>query len=282
MSAMAAYLASVSRALGKGAWEAFSSLNVTNSDFIELSKSNKLGGLRRGQSLIDEITGNRYRIVRARGAITGLGYIVKNYLGAAGRLGNLTAASTKAVLTTDDTFVAHDLAGGYVFLNAGTGLEQLRPIIDNDDTSGASTITLATKDRSFPGSHTAVDSADALATAPDATTDYLTVLPWEIVETSAVTDYVVGVALGAVTDGNWTIVLDEGYGLVRAAGDTDALVLDEGIVPSAAAGTAKGLTTAGTLADEAHRVFARALAAKATAASNWFCHVRVPFPIGAH
>lgn len=282
MSAIGIYYASLSRALGRGLFEAFQGLNVSNTDFVELINKSKFGGLRRGQSFIDQKTGNRFRLVRARGAITGLGYIVKNYLGAAGRVGNLTAASTKAVLTTDDSFTEHDLAGGYVFLNAGTGLEQLRPIFDNDGTAGASTITLAYKDRSFPGSHTAVDSADALATAPDATTDYLTVLPWEIVETSAVTDYVVGVALGAVTSGNWTIVQDFGYGLVRAAGDTDALVLDEGIVPSAAAGTAKGLTTAATDVDEPHRVFARALAAKATAASNWFCQINVPFPIGLH
>ena len=282
MSAMGIYYASLSRALGRGLWEAFQGLNVTNANFIELINTRTYGGLRRGQSFVDQDLGNKFRLVRARGALTGVGYIVKSYLGAAGRVGNLTAASTKAVLTTDDTFVEHDLAGGLVYLNAGTGIGQMRPIMDNSDAAGASTITLAVKDRSYPGAHTAVDSPDALATAPDATTDYLVVCPWEVVETSAVTDYVVGVALGAVTDGNWTIILEEGYGLVRVAGDTDPSVLDEGIMPSAAAGTAKGYTTAATTIDEPARTFARALAAKATAASNWFCHVKVPFPIGAN
>jgi hypothetical protein len=281
MSAMGIYYASVSRALGRALYAQFQSLNITNDNFMELAKSSTFGGLRRGQSFVDQNTGNRFRLLRARGAITGVGYILKSYLGAAGRVGNLTAASTKAVVTTDDSFTANELADGWYFQNAGTGIGDLRPIIDNDGTAGASTITLAQRDFTYPGS-VATDSPDALATTPDATTDYITVLPWEVVETSGVGDYVVAVALGAVDSGNWTIAQDFGYGLVRAAGDTDALVLDEGIVPSATAGTAKGLTTAGTGADEPHRVFARALAAKATAASNWFCHINVPFPIGLH
>lgn len=282
MSAMAAYIASVSRAMGVAAWKAFQSLDVTDADFTELLKSNKFGGLRRGQSFIDEITGNRYRIIRARGTITGLGYLLKRYLGAAARIGNLTAVSTKSVLQTDDTFVAHDLAGGMVEINAGTGRGQMRFILDNDDTASLSTITVARKDTSFPGNHTANDSPEAFTTQADATSDYITVLPWELVQTAAVTDRVVAVALGAVTSGNWTIVLEEGDGLFQTVGSTDATTLDGGMMPSATAGTAKGPTAAGITAAEAPVIFGSAFEAYGGAADLVFGHIHGRFRIGAH
>jgi len=277
--AMALYRAGINRALGEGAYEAFKGLNVTDADFMELTKSNKLGGLRRMQSFVDEMTGNSYRIVRARGAITGEGYLLKQYFGAAGRVGNLTAASTKAVITTDDTFVAHDLAGGLVFLNAGTGVGELRPIEDNDDTTSLSTITVARKRGTYPG-ETVADSPDNFVALPDATTDYVSFVPWEVVETSGVGDYVVAWALGAVTSGNWTIVLEQGYGLVRAVGSTDALTAGGPLVPSGTAGIAKGFTTAGETAAEARLAFGQALAAYSGASAVWFGHLFGRFRIG--
>lgn len=283
MSAMALYRRAFSRALGEGAYEAFKSLNVSDSDFNELmKKSSGLGGLRRGQSFHDEITGNRYRIVRARGAITGEGYLLKQYFGAAGRVGNLTAASTRAVLTTDDSFTARELAGGYVFINAGTGIGELRPIQDNDGTAGASTITVVPAGKPpYPGS-TVADWPDNFTALPDATSDYVSFLPWEVVETSGVGDYVVGAALGAVTSGNWTIVLEEGYGLLRVVGSTDALTAGGPIVPSATAGIGKGFTTAGETAAEARLAFGQSLVAYSGASAVWFGRLFGKYRIGAN
>lgn len=278
-AASALYRTGVNRALGDGAWEAFKGLDVTDSDFKELSKTTKLGGLRQGQSFLDEITGNRYRIVRARGTITGEGYILKTYAGASGRVGNLTGASTKAVQVTDDTFVAHDLASGYEFINAGTAVGELRTILDNDDTASASTITVARNLKSYPGEQVS-DSADNFVALPDATSDYAALCTWEVVHTSAVTDFVVGVALGAVTDGNWTIMLDRGWGLIRAVGSTDALTLLGGLMPSATAGVAKGYTAAGITAAEAPVIFGKAAVAYAGASAVWFGQIFGTFAIG--
>lgn len=278
--AMALYRTSVNRALGDGTWEAFKGLDVTNSDFLELQKTRTaLGGLRKGQSFTDEITGNRYRIVRARGTITGEGYILKQYIGAAGRVGNLTGASTKAVQVTDDTFVAHDLVDGYEFINAGTAVGELRTILENDDTAGASTITVAAKRRVYPG-ETVADSPDNFVALPDATSDYVAFCPWEVVQTSAVTDYVVACALGAVTDGNWTIVLEQGYGLIRVVGSTDALTAGGPIVPSATAGIGKGFTTAGETAAEARLAFGQSIVAYSGASAVWFGRIFGRFAIG--
>ena len=73
MSAMGIYYASLSRALGRGLWEAFQGLNVTNANFIELINTRTYGGLRRGQSFVDQDLGNKFRLVRARGALTSPG-----------------------------------------------------------------------------------------------------------------------------------------------------------------------------------------------------------------
>ena len=277
--AMALYRAGINRALGDGAWEAFKSLNVTDADFKDWINSRKLGGLRRGQSFLDEITGNRYRIVRALGTITGEGYLLKQHMNAAGRVGNLTAVSTKAVVQTDDTLVNHDLAGGLLFLNAGTGVGELRPIEDNDDTTSLSTITVARNRRTYPG-ETVSDSPDNFTALPDATTDYNAFVPWEVVETSGVTDEVVAWALGAVTSGNWTIVLERGYGLFRAVGSTDALTAGGPIVPSATAGIGKGFTTAGELAAESRLAFGQSIAAYSGASAVWFGKLHGKFIIG--
>lgn len=278
--AMALYRTAVNRALGDGAWEAFKGLNVTDSDMSELINSKKLGGLGRGQSFTDEVTGNRYRIVRARGTITDEGYLLKQYFGAAGRVGNLVAASTKAVITTDDSFTAHDLARGLVFLNAGTGVGELRPIMDNDGTVSASTITVVPAGKPpYPGAAVA-DWPDNFVALPDATTDYVSFVPWEVVHTSGVTDYTVAWALGAVTDGNWTIVLERGYGIFRGVGSTDAFTAGGPIVPSATAGVAKGFTTAGELAAEARLSCGMSLVAYSGASAPWFGKLHGKFLIG--
>lgn len=179
--------------------------------------------------------------------------------GAAGYSGNLTAASTKAVLTTDDTFTKNALVGtkdlpSWVFITAGTGVNQRGYIYKNSDASGASTITVAEKDPSLNKAATAVP--DAFDTAPDATSDYSVVVPFQVAKSAAVTDFVVGVAMHTLADGQYGIIQIAGPALVKCVGSTDALSAGGVVVPSATAGVAKGQTTAGITAAEAARVFA--------------------------
>lgn len=282
MSAMAILRRAMSKGLGEGAWQAFKGLDVTDADFQELLKSRQLGGLRRGQSFHDEITGNRYRIVRARSAVTGEGYLLKQYGGNAARIGGLTANSKKASIETNDTFVAHELAGGLTFISAGTGIGQLRTIIDNDDTAAASKITIGVKDTSYKGSQTAEDSVEALTTQPDGTSSYEAFCPWEVEQQTAVGDRVVSWALGAVTSGNWTIVLEQGYGLFRAVGSVDAITRFGALVPSATSGIAKGPTTAGMTALEASLVFGEGLSPYSGASAVWFGRNFGRFAVGVN
>lgn len=235
------------RAGGTGWQDAFGTVNVANADFHKV-------GLSAGSKF--EYLGNEYQVVRARSALAA-GDLVKSYTGAAGRIGNI-ASATKAVLTTDDTFVAHDLIGGIVYINAGTGIGQMRRILANDDAAGASTITVAERDASLPNV-LAVDTAEAFDTAPDATSDYVAYCNWEVTQTAGITDYVVGVSLGTVTSGYWTIIQTKGPALIKGAGNTDAIAHGLPVVPSATAGTGKGQTTAGITAVEAARVFAEGL-----------------------
>lgn len=134
----------------------------------------------------------------------------------------------------------------YVATNALTGAGQVRRIRSNT----ANVLTLD----------------NAWTTAIDATTDYVTFSPYHVSLTSGAAQRVFGVAIGVITaDGNGWVQVKGFCPQVRAAGDTDAVVLHEGLVSSAAAGVAKGLTAAATTADEADKVFASALMPSATA-----------------
>jgi hypothetical protein len=266
---IAVYRRAFSRALGEGRISAFKGLTASDTDF---QTKRALGGLAPGERFIDPVTGNVYRVGRARAAVGEAGLLLKTYVGAAGRIGTGTANSTKAVFETADNLVAHDLVNGYFTLTGGTGAPETRLIIDNDDTAANSLVTVSEADRSYPGT-TAITSPDAFTTLPDNTTTYSIFCPWEVLPTTAVTSRVVGVSLGAVSDGDWFIYLEKGYGYVKAAGDTDAITADGPIVPSATAGVGKGPTGAGITATEARVCAAYALEASTAAARLVFCQV---------
>lgn len=251
-----------SRALGEGAYSSLKGINMTDADFRGLQKEL---GLKAGQRFYDIDRGKSYRIVRARSTFAE-GNTLKLYFGAAGRNPTFTAATTKAIATTNKTFVAHDLAGGEVFIYGGTDAYESRYIIDNDDAAGASTITVAEDDSSQanPAARLAINTPDAFTTLPDGTSTAQVVVGWEYVQTTAAVDNTKGIALGAVTSGNWTVVQEGGFGLVLLDGTTD-VVLGDYIGPSATAGTAQQspATVAGALS-----TFGQALAAYTTNSAN--------------
>lgn len=167
---------------------------------------------------------------------------------------NLTSAtSTSSVsVTKTSAFTASKYNGGleeYFFSTAGTdtGTGQTRRIVSNT----ASILT--------------IDAAPT--TAFDTTTDGFTYSPYRIAVTSGAEQRVCGVALAAQTSAYFGWIQKTGFiPLVNFVGGTDASAAGEGIVSSSTAGAAKGLTTAGTTADEADKSFGYALYATAMTA----------------
>lgn len=232
--------------LKKGRADMYTNVSLTADKLKEL-------GLELGQFV--EVENRIFRAVRARSAFTAKGYTGKTYMGAAGRTGT-AAVSTKDELITADTFVKGDLDGGQVWASSGTDFGSRR-IRKNGDTAAASTVRVAPKlIHSLRTS--GADSAEAFTVAPDATSVYNIHCGWEVAQTTAVTDLVTCVSLGAVADGHLTIVeVEAEYSDIFCAGNTDALTVGGLIVPSSATGVSKGQTTAGLTAGEAARWFAQ-------------------------
>lgn len=163
---------------------------------------------------------------------------------------NATSAASDNTITKTGAFTASYYNDPkdeyYVGLNSGTGFGQVRRVISN-------TADVLTLDANW-------------TTAIDTTTDgvvFGTGL-WELAEGAG--HRVAGVAISAQSAGYYGWIQTKGFcPLIRVAGGTDPLARGEGIVSSAAAGVGKGLTTAGTTADEADKVFAEALYAYAGA-----------------
>jgi hypothetical protein len=237
----ALYRRIASKALGEGLAAAFASLDIADSKFYQL-------GMNPGDRGTDPIHGVTIRAVRARGAaIAAAGTTLKRYIGGTGRTGTLSAA-TKAVLTTPSTFADNDIGGAFIQTTGGTGPNQFRSVLEFDSAALA-TITVAKRDREYDLADIA--SADALAVLPDNTTTFSIYAPWEVTPCTAVTDLVSAVSLGAVTQDNWTLVVEKGPVPTLTVGSTDAAVAGRGAFPSATLGTCKGATAAGVTAAEA-------------------------------
>jgi hypothetical protein len=185
---------------------------------------------------------------RSGGALTeGMGTAL--HYAAAGRIGNLTGASTKAKLVTDDTFSAAGALVGsnewpsYVFSTVGTTIGERRQIFGNSAAAGASTIDVVPDPRLNrdlgPVGGLPTRDVNAYATLPDATTDYSVFCPWEVVATdidALVTSRLQGVVLStSITDGNFGVIQITGPAIALVDGTTD-LVAGDSLIPDAVAG----------------------------------------------
>ena len=254
-----------------GRKDMFTSVNLTSDKLREL-------GVELGQFF--DVDNTVYRAVRARGTVTAKGYILQSYMNAAGRTGTANAASTKALLQTADTFVKGDLDGGFVWFPSGTDGGRRR-IINNTDASGASKVRVAKENQSLRKADTS--GADAFTNQPDGTSTYNVHCDWEVVQTTAVTDLVTAVSLGAVTDGYLTIVAVEGPYVDIFLDGNDAgkgVVAGGKIAPSATAGVGIGVTEAGITAPEASVWFAQAYDAYTGAGLARTCRLFNRFAIG--
>lgn len=173
----------------------------------------------------------------------------------------VTAATADLLTIGGGGMTADALVGKFVFVKTGTGIGQLRRILENTTT----TIRVA---RYYPSLNLAAASApDAFDTVP-VNTDTVSVIGFdEVVKTAGITDVVQGVSRGAITDTRLGVIQVAGPCLAKV----DGTVANSGVtalgllVPSATAGVAKGVNTlAAVLADvdlrvtETRLAFARA------------------------
>lgn len=192
--------------------------------------------------------GELFQIVQNRqgGAIT-VGQAVCVSFNAAARIGNLTAASTKAVVTTDDTLdsgLAGDLSwpGKLITTTGATATtedEEIR-VIRSNVAGAAGTITVSEFDRSQgPTYGVATEGADAYGTLLDGNADYSVFCPWEVqlVDIDAlVTAVPQGIVVStSITDDFFGIIQLSGVAMAQVDGTAD-LVAGDALIPSTVAG----------------------------------------------
>jgi hypothetical protein len=203
--------------------------------------------------------GNLYQVVQNRsgGAIV-TGEAVSLALSVAARTGNLTGASTKAVVVTDDTLDANlqgtDSFPGRIFTTAGvlatTADMEDRRILANSTAAGASTVTVAKFDRINNLASTA--TVNAFTATQDASSDYSIFCPWEVVKADAdavATAAVQGICVStSITDDYFGIIQISGVAMAEVDGTTDLAVGDPVSVGSTAGVLVKTVftTTAAT------------------------------------
>lgn len=191
--------------------------------------------------------GNLYQIVLNRhGSAITVGQAVSLNIGVAGQTGNLAAASTTAVLETDDTLDAN-LAGnanwpGLVMVTA-TALATTddmikRNIKANSTATSASTVTVATYEREDGPNESALTADGALPTDPDASYDYAIFVPFEVVLADAdalTTQGVQGIVVStSIADNQYGIVQVSGVAMCEVDGTTDLVAGDHLVVGSTA------------------------------------------------
>lgn len=205
------------------------------------SAQNPLGAL----VILDD--GRKYRYMKANEAVA-IGQIVTPLLGIDDADVDAAASDNSLTGTGDFTAGEFDDGASFVHINGGsTGQGQNKRIKSNT----ANVLYLES----------------AWGTALATTDDYIVYSPYEVELCDAANEKIVGVALGTVSANKYGWFQVGGLAFVLCAGDTDALVAHEGIVSSAAAGVAKGLTAGGTTADEAQKAVGMAMVASSAATS---------------
>jgi hypothetical protein len=267
-----------------------------------LSELQNYGGAYPGQ--VFPFQGNLYQVVLNRqGAALTVGQAVSLNVGAAGQTGNLTAASTAAVIVTDDTLDAN-LKGnrswpGLVFVTA-TALAttedmEKREVKGNSTAAGASTITVAELERERGPNDDASDATGAFSTTPDANYDFAVFVPFEVVlaDLDALTTSIVqGIVVStSITDNQYGIIQVAGIAMAEVDGTTDLVAGDILIVTTTGgvlgkrAVTDGNATTIGTEISSSAYVVGRILNAyTADAAGRRAIQLLntplIPYPIG--
>jgi len=187
--------------------------------------------------------GNAFMFVKATAGLT-LGQLVA---ASATTTGTVTVpgspATTTAQVTTNINNAATVAVNGdvdnWIWVTAtGAALPQLRRIKGNSS-SATAYYTVAKTDPLRPNSPTDKDVFDTLATNGDVCA---IIRPYNVLVCTA-TLTPIGVALGTVTSGNYTIVQVAGLACVTSVGNGNALVVNQPAIPTAG-GAIKGSAAA--------------------------------------
>ena len=186
--------------------------------------------------------GNTFQFVRASEALT-IGQLVSV---AVPETTTAHGVGTTAVVTTHyDTslLAANAEVGNWIFVNTAAATSpQLRRIKANT-AAVTSAYTVALPDYMRPSSPTDADAFDIVSVDNDPT---CIIRPHHVIVcTELMTP--VGVALGTVTNGNYTIIQIRGLASVSAIGDTTATVVNVPAVPAAAGQIAGSAAAAANL-----------------------------------
>jgi hypothetical protein len=222
--------------------------------------------------------GNAFMFVKATAGLT-LGQLVAQAATTTGTAtvpGAGTAASpltTTASVTTNINNAATVAVNGdvdnWIWVNAtGATLPQLRRIKYNSS-STTSFYKVALPDPLRPNSPNDTDVFDTLATNGDAVS---IIRPYNVRVCTA-TLVPLGVALGTVTSGNYTIVQVAGLACILAKGDGTALVVGQPAVPGAAGVVSGSAAAAANLYTGAGAIIPQF----ATAAASLICPAYVNF-----
>lgn len=179
--------------------------------------------------------GNWFMWVKATGALA-VGSAVKWSVPGTDTAAAGTTATTLNLTTGGLT--ANAEIDNWVFV-AATGGSEFHRIKANT----ATTITVSLAD---PFAATKPNDPDVFVNVPVATNPVSIIRPWQVVATGATTDQPIGVALGTVSSGNYTIIQVAGLAMVLAVGSTTATVVGQPMIPTATAGTLAGIAAAST------------------------------------
>jgi len=186
--------------------------------------------------------GNAFMFVKATAGLT-LGQLVAASATTTGTVTNNAAQSTVASVLTNINNAATVATNGdvdnWIWVTAtGAALPQLRRIKSNTSSTTAR-YDVAKIDPLRPNSPTDQDVFDTLATNGDACS---IIRPYNVLVCTA-TLTPIGVALGTVTSGNYTVVQVAGLAAVTSVGNGNALVVNQPAIPTAG-GAIKGSAAA--------------------------------------
>lgn len=180
-----------------------------------------------------QAAGNSFMFVKADAELT-LGQLVTPALPTTGTITvpGVPVTSTE-ILTTDidnSTAGTNGEVDNWIYGNiTGATLPQLRRIKANTN-AATGNFTVSQMDWMRPNSP---HDADVLDTTPTNADPCCVIRPYHVIVNTEVT-VPIGVSLGAVTSGNYTIVQVGGLAMISAIGDTTALVVNQPAVGAAA------------------------------------------------
>jgi hypothetical protein len=193
--------------------------------------------------------GNSFMFVKVVGDTVALGTLVTPALPTTGTITvpGVPVTSTAAVTTniSNATAGTNGEVDNWLFGNiTGAALPQLRRIKANTS-AVTGNFTVAQMDWMRPNSP---NDADVLDTTPTNADPACVIRPYNVIVCTATT-VPVGVALGTVTAGNYTIIQVGGLAMVSAIGDVTALVVNQPAVPAAAGQIAGSAAAAANMYD---------------------------------